>query len=644
MLVVGLQAMAPVAQAKPAQSSVAEEIGTNDIPATFANPALERDYIERDVMIPMRDGVKLKTIIMIPKSARGAPIILTRTPYDAASRTHRSDSPKLRDTLPLSDEELSDAGYIRVYQDVRGKFGSKGKYVMMLPPRGPLNTQGHDHSTDAYDTIDWLVKNVPESNGRVGMIGSSYEGFTAAMALLEPHPALRAVVPESPVIDAWMGDDWFHHGAFRTLMLGFVQMQTGQTGPGAVTPNRIYDKYEELLRAGSVADYAKQTGIDKLPWVKRTLDHPAYTSYWSGQALDKLLAAKPSNVPTLWEQGLWDQEDMWGANHAWLAQKEAGHKESNWLVMGPWSHSQAKDKGYTIGPLKLEGDTSKQYRKDMVLPFFEHYLRDGPAHNLSRVTVYNTGENRWEKFDDWAGACKDDCADRMTPLYLRANAALSFTPPVESDGQDNYVSDPAKPVPFLKRPVLDPFFEVWTTGKGYLPWSEWLQQDQRFVDGRPDVLTYETSILDAPVHVRGVPVADILAATTGTDGDFVVKLIDVYPAMVPGDPDMSGYQLAISLDIFRGRYRNSFSEPQAIPANSAQRYRFELPGVNHVFQPGHRIMIQIQSTLFPLYDRNPQTYTPNIFYARPEDYQAAKISILRSKEQSTKIWLPVVKK
>jgi putative CocE/NonD family hydrolase len=629
--------------AQPVRKSPAEQIGISDIPDKFEEVKPEKDYVERIAMIPMRDGVKLYTVIMIPKAAQSAPIILTRTPYNAASRAHRSDSPKLRDTLPRADEELVEAGYIRVYQDVRGKFGSEGSYVMTWPARGPLNEQSVDHATDAYDTIDWLVKNVTESNGRVGMIGSSYEGYTAAMALLEPHPALKASVPESPLVDAWMGDDWFHHGAFRTLMLGYVQMQTAQTGQGSVTTSYTYDKYEELLRAGSVGDYARQTGIDKLPWVKRTLANPAYTLYWEGQALDKLLAAKPSNVPTLWEQGLWDQEDMWGANHAWLALKAAGRKDTNWLVLGPWSHSQVNAEGYSVGPLKWEGDTSKQYRRDIVLPFFEHFLRDGPPPKISRVTAYNTSENRWDHLDDWVGGCKDDCAARMTPLYLAANESLSFDRPIEAKAQDSYVSDPAKPVPFLRRPVLDPFLEIWTTGRGYEPWSEWLLQDQRFVDGRTDVLTYVTPVLEVPVNVRGVPVADILATTTGTDGDFVVKLIDVYPAQFASEPDMAGYQLPISLDIFRGRYRKSYSKPEAIPANVAQRYRFELPGVNHVFQPGHRIMVQIQSTLFPLYDRNPQTYVPNIFYAKPEDYKPAKISILRSKEQATKIWLPVVK-
>ncbi|MDT9598822.1 CocE/NonD family hydrolase [Sphingosinicella rhizophila] len=620
-----------------------DTVSLKDIPESFENKAPEADFIKRVEMVPMRDGVKLYTVIFIPKGARNTPIILTRTPYDAAGRSSRSVSPSMLETLPLGDEEIVEQGYIRVYQDVRGKYGSEGDYVLTWPLRGPLNPTSNDHSTDAWDTIDWLVKNVPESNGRVGMIGSSYEGFTAIMALFDPHPALRAVVPESPLVDAWMGDDWFHYGAFRNIMLGYIQMQTAQRGHGAVTPSYIYDKYEEMLRAGSTGDYLRAHGLDKLPWIKRLLAHPAYDGFWQGQALDKLLAARPSTVPTLWEQGLWDQEDMWGANQSWRALTAAGHGANNWLVLGPWSHSQINGKGYSLGPLSWEGDTAKQYRRDMVMPFFNQFLRDGPPANLARVTVYNTGKNEWEHFDDWPVACQSGCATPMTPLYLKADYALSFDRPTEAKASDKYVSDPAKPVPFLPRPVLDPFFGYGSTGEGYKPWSKWLVEDQRFVDSRPDVLVYETPVLDKEVHVQGIPIADILAATTGTDGDFVVKLIDVYPAQYPSNPSMGGYQLSISQDIFRGRYRKSFEHPSAIPANVAQRYRFELPNVNHVFKPGHRIMVHIQSSQFPLYDRNPQTFVPNIFNAKPGDYRPATISILRSREQSSAVWLPVVK-
>ncbi|KRE97680.1 glutaryl-7-ACA acylase [Frateuria sp. Soil773] len=615
----------------------------NDIPKHFEDVVPGgQDFVKRVEMIPMRDGVKLYTVIMVPKGAHDAPILLTRTPYNADERAGNALSPSLLSALPLGDAVFAQAGYIRVYQDVRGKYGSEGDYVMMRPVRGPLNPTRVDHVTDAWDTIDWLVKHLPESNGRVGMIGSSYEGFTAAMALLEPHPALKAAVPESPVIDAYMGDDWFHYGAFRNLMLGYVHMQTVQKGPGAVTPSDTYDKYDEYLRAGSTGDYVRSRGLDKLPFVARVMEHPSYDAFWQGQDLAKLLAAHPSPVPTLWEQGLFDQEDMWGANHAWLALKAAGHLSNNWLVLGPWSHSQVNGTGYAAGPLKWEGDTARQYNRDMVLPFLDQYLRGGPPARLARVSVYNTGDNRWDRFQDWPAACERGCAAGLKPLYLGKDFGLSFDAPSEPEAGDTYVSDPARPVPFLPRPVLDPFFAYGSTYAGYIPWSKWLLHDQRFVDGRPDVLVYETPVLTSPLRVRGIPVADIRAATTGTDGDFVVKLIDVYPPSMPNDPSMGGYELPIALDIFRGRYRESFGHPTAIPAGEPQRYRFDLPNVNHVFQPGHRVMVQVQSTLFPLYDRNPQTFVPNIFNAKAADYRPANVTILRSSLQPSAVWLPVV--
>jgi putative CocE/NonD family hydrolase len=617
----------------------------NDVPAEFKAVVAEKDFIKRVEMIPMRDGVKLYTEIFIPKGAKGAPILMNRSPYNIAARTKRQDAPTMLATLPLSDELVVKAGYIRVYQDSRGKYGSEGNYVLTMPVRGPLNPTQTDHSTDAYDTIEWLVNNLPESNGRVAMIGSSYEGFTTAMALLEPHPALKAAVPQGPLMDAWMGDDWFHYGAFRNLMLGFTLMQTGQRGAGSVTHSEILDRYEEFLRAGSTGDYIRSTGLDQLPWVQRTLEHPAYDAYWQGQAVDRLVVAKPSKVPTLWTQGLWDQEDMWGANHAWLGLKAAGHVANNWLVLGPWNHIQVNREGESLGPMKWSEDTALYYRREILMPFLNHYLKDGPAPDLARVTVYNTGDKRWERFDDWPKVCEQGCAGKSKPLYLAAGFSLSFDAPGGSAGGDTYTSDPAKPVPFLPRPVVDPFGDFAGTGalgNTYDPWSKWLVWDQRFVDGRPDVLTFESEVLTEAVHVQGIPVADIRAMTTGTDGDFVVKLIDVYPAMDPINLQHSGYQLPIAMDIFRGRYRESFEHPTAIPANQPQQYRFDLPNVNHVFQPGHRIMVQIQSTLFPLYDRNPQTFVPNIFNARPEDYRKADVTILRNKAQSSAIILPVV--
>ena len=603
-----------------------------DIPAEFKPPTDARDYVKREAMVPMRDGTKLFTVIVVPKGATNAPIVLTRTPYNAAGRASRMESPLIMSTLPLADEAFVKAGYIRIYQDVRGKYGSEGEYYLTRPVIGPLNPTKVDHVTDAYDTIDWLVKkeNLPESNGRVGMIGSSYEGFTVVMALLNPHPALKVAAPESPMIDGWMGDDWFHYGAFRLANIGWIGSQTGYKAAGKKTGTGIYDHYEEFRRIGGANEWAKQSGFDQLPAWQRMVQHAAYDEFWQGQALDKLLAANPSNIPTLWEQGLWDQEDMYGAIIAWEALKAKGKTGNNFLVMGPWRHSQINREGRSLGPLLWEGDTAAQFREQMVLPMFNHYLKDGPPVKIPAATMYNTGEDRWERFSDWPLACEKGCAAPLTPIYMKADGGLGFDK--GASGGDSYVSDPAKPVPHLPRPVN------FDDGR----WGDWLVSDQRHADGRTDVLTYQTEVLTEPVRLGGAPIAEIFAKTTGTDGDFVVKLIDVYPDEVATDPKMGGYQLAISLDIFRGRYRDSFAKPTPIPAGKSQRYRFRLPTVNHVFQPGHRIMVQVQSSLFPLYDRNPQKYVPNIFLAKLQDYQKATVTIERGGSAASAVWLPLV--
>ncbi len=617
-----------------ATTAVAQDKPTagGDIPAQFVPPTAGQDYVKREVMIPMRDGTKLYTVIVYPKGIANAPIVLTRTPYNAKGRANRSDSASILATLPLADEMFVKAGYIRVYQDIRGKYGSEGDYVVTRPVIGPLNPTKVDHVTDAYDTIDWLVNkaNLPESNGRVGMIGSSYEGFTVVMALLNPHPALKVAAPESPMIDGWMGDDWFHYGAFRLANIAWLGSQTGYKGAGKAPPTGGYDDYENFRDVGSAGDWAKKSGYDQLPYWQRMVSHPAYDEFWQGQALDKLLAANPSNVPTIWEQGLWDQEDMYGAVTSWEALKAKGKLGNNHLVMGPWRHSQVNREGRSLGPFQWNGDTAQQFREEMILPYFNQYLKDGPAVALPAATIYNTGENHWDRFATWPLACQTGCAAPLKPIYLQAGGALGFGK--AAAGGDSYVSDPAKPVPHLPRPV--------NFGDGR--WGDWLVSDQRGVDGRPDVMTYTTEALTAPVRVSGAPIADIFAKTTGTDGDFVVKVIDVYPAENATDPKMGGYQLPISMDIFRGRYRNSFAKPSAIPAGKVQEYKFRLPTVNHVFQPGHKIMVQVQSSQFPLYDRNPQTYVPNIFLAKKSDYKAATVTIERGGAASSAVWLPVV--
>lgn len=611
-------------------------ISTPDIPPTFVAPNNGFDYVKRVEMVPMRDGVKLYTVIVIPKSATHAPILLTRTPYNAEGRAARNESPHMLDELPQGDDVFVGAGYIRVFQDVRGKYGSEGKYLMTPPPLGPLNTSGIDDTTDAYDTIDWLVKNLPQSNGKVGMLGSSYEGFTVVMALIHPHPALKVTCPESPMVDGWMGDDWFHYGAYRQINLDYISEQTETRGSGKMIPREGADDYTNYLQKGSAGDFARYGGLDQLPFWKKVEEHPAYDAFWQGQALDKIMASLPLKIPTMWLQGLWDQEDMWGAIHSYEAvESKDTANDKNFLVMGPWRHSQVNYEAFSLGELRWNGDTDLQFRRDVLLPFFNQYLLDGaPKADTPPVLIYNTGENHWDHFKAWPLSCDKGCASASKPLYLTADKGLSFDAPAATVSKfDEYISDPANPVPYLPRPV-SPVDGV--------AWQTWLVRDQRFVDGRPDILTYETAPLTEPLRVSGAPIANLVASTTGSDADWVVKLIDVYPSTVPSQPAMGGYELPISLDIFRGRYRTSFEHPEAITPDKPLTYSFGLPTVNHVFLPGHRVMVQIQSTLFPLYDRNPQTFVPNIFDAKPTDYQKATQRIWHTPGEASFISLPVV--
>ena len=426
-----LLAFAPAARAQTAPI-------TPDIPAKYDAPTASYDYIKREVMIPMRDGVKLHTVIVVPKGAKNAPILLTRTPYNASERTLRTRSPYMLAVLPQGDEVFVADGYIRVFQDVRGKYGSEGDYVMTRPLKGPLNPTAVDHSTDAYDTIEWLVKNVAESNGKVGMLGSSYEGFTVVMALVDPHPALKVAAPMSPMVDGWMGDDWFHFGAYRQTNFDYFTGQTTVRGSGEAIVRQGYDDYENFRRAGSAGDFAKAEGLDQLPWWRKVAEHPAYDSFWQGQALDKTMSAQPLKVPTMWIQGLWDQEDMWGAIHSYLATepKDTGN-DKNFLVMGPWRHSGVNYDGSSLGPLRFNGDTALQFRRDVLKPFFDQYLKDGSAKaDTPPVFIYNTGENHWDRLKSWPIACETGCAVKSKPLYLTSGFGLSFTAPAGGPGGD----------------------------------------------------------------------------------------------------------------------------------------------------------------------------------------------------------------
>jgi uncharacterized protein len=615
----------------------------SETPATLETPTASFDYLRRAVMIPMRDGVKLHTVILVPKGAKGAPILLTRTPYDADALTTHETSAHLGPSLQGYDnanEVILEGGYIRVVQDVRGKYGSEGDYVMNRPMHGPLNPTPVDHATDTYDTIDWLVKNIPESNGKVGILGISYDGFTTLTALVNPHPALKVAVPMNPMVDGWMGDDWFHNGAFREQNLPYIYNQEATRDGKAKWWSDHQDDYDTYMQAGSAGELGRQHNLEQVGFWRKVLAHPSYDSFWSDQAMDKILAAQPLKVPTMLVESLWDQEDIYGAMAVYKAIKPKDTENDKvFLVIGPWHHGQEIDDASTLGVLNFGADTGLYFRQQILRPFLDRYLKDEtPKEEIAPVTVFDTGTNVWRRLPSWPAGCASGCSIQATPLYLTEGLKLSFSAP-KPDGVafEEYISDPAKPVPYRARPIQSMGY-----GAG-MTWSEWLVDDQREQSGRPDVEVFTSKVLNAPLKISGQPIANLVASTSGTDSDWVVKLIDVYPDEVASDPRLGGYQLMISADIFRGRYRESLDKAKAIAANEPLVYRYALPTANHVFRPGHRIMVQVQSSWFPLYDRNPQTFVPNIFWAKPADYQRATQRIYHAPGHASFIELPVVK-
>jgi uncharacterized protein len=641
---IGLLAAHPIAQAiapRPAAQRMPSET-----PSQFKVVTDSFDYDRREVMIAMRDGVKLHTIVLVPKGASHAPILLTRTPYEAKTLTAHAHSPHLGPILWGYDnatEVIVEGGYIRVVQDVRGKYGSEGDYVMNRPLRGPLNPTMVDHATDTYDTIDWLVKNIPETNGKVGILGISYDGFLPLMALVNPHPALKVSVPMNPMVDGWMGDDWFHNGAFRQQNMPYIYEQEATRDNDEKWWSGHFDDYDQYLSAGSAGELGRRRGLEQVGFWQRIIEHPGYDAFWSQQAMDKVLGAQPLSVPVMLVHSLWDQEDIYGAIAVYNAIKAKDtNNDKVFLVMGPWHHGQEIGDGSSLGALKFNSDTALYFRTEVLAPFLAHYLKDdAPKSDVAPVTAFETGTNRWERLKIWPASVEETGArpgfSLGTPLYLHAGSTTSFEAPKPGDtAYDEYVSDPAKPVPYRARPSQPIGYEP------PLTWAQWLVDDQREASGRPDVLAFASGVLKTPLKISGQPIANLIASTSGTDADWVVKLIDVYPDEVAGQPAMGGYQLMVSADVFRGRYRESFETPKAITADAPLLYRFPLPTANHVFLAGHRIMVQVQSSWFPLYDRNPQTFVPNIFFAKPGDYRKAVQRIYHAPDRASFIDLPVV--
>jgi len=586
-------------------------------------------------MVPMRDGVKLETVVFVPKGAHPPlPILFRRTPYGVIEDDDNEPGSK-----NASQDELIADGYIWVAQNIRGRFKSEGTFEMLRPPHDPRDPKGIDEGTDAYDTIAWLLENVPGNNGRVGMLGGSYDAWTQVMAILEPHPALKAISEAASPSDMFLNDDVHHNGAFRlSYNFEYAAMLEGDKTKNDEFVFDRRDTYDWFLELGALPHVDERYFHGQKPSWEMVVQHPNRDAAWKKVAVGTYLAH--TNVPTLNTMGFWDQEDMVGPMDIYERLEKTDIDHVNYLVAGPWFHGGwGTPTGRTMGPVDFGSDTALEFRR-IQAQWFAHWLHDAPAPDLAEATIFESGSNRWKKFEHFP----PESGISPRHLYLHEGGKLSFDPPPEGgEGFDSYISDPASPVPYRHRPIGPTFTDP------EHPWRTWQVEDQRFVDHRPDVATWQTEALDHDIVVNGDVVADLFASTSGTDSDWVVKLIDVYPeeAISPEKrdaavPDMRGYQLMIAGEAFRARYRNGFERPEPVPADAVVRYGIDLHPQAHAFLRGHRIMVQIQSSWFPLYDRNPQSYVDNIYEARDSDFMKATQRVFRSHDAPTAIVLPVV--
>jgi putative CocE/NonD family hydrolase len=587
------------------------------------------DYQRTEAMIPMRDGVKLHAVILKPTDiAAPLPILMQRTPYGVDS----TNSAWFFATRP----ELARDGYIYVGEDIRGRYKSDGQFLMSRPlleaQDGRKKKKAVDESTDAYDTIDWLVKNVAGNNGRVGVLGTSYPGFLSTVAGVNPHPALKAISPQAPMIDVWMGDDFFHNGAFRQsygydYVIGMESnKETAEVSYGKDQDGKARDGYDYFLERGNFAQDAKHSGSRILPTWKLFLDHPAYDQVWSSRGVEHHLGSV--TVPTLSVGGYYDQEDMWGPQEEYAKLEPEDTTHENFLVLGPWRHGSWALSSRHLGDLAYGESIGDEFRSQIEAKFFGHYLKDAQGFELADTASFQTGSNTWKYYAHFPPK-----EAKSSSLYLKGAGAMSWDKPAEA-AKTSYESDPANPVPYRHRPIQP------TYGDGS-QWYYWLTEDQRFVTNRKDLALWKLPALTKDVTVTGDVLADIFAATTGTDNDLVVKLIDQYPDDDP-DPKMRGYQLMTNAEIFRGRYLTGFDKPEALSPGSVREYKFSLHAVDHMFKAGHSILVEVQSTWFPLYDRNPQTFVPNIMKARPGDYRKATITVYEDPEHPSHLDLPMM--
>jgi hypothetical protein len=611
-------------------------VASVDAQQSAAQPA----FTFKEVMIPMRDGARLQTVILAPSNQKGPlPILFRRTPYGVPGRPPEQ--------VPLNVKELAQDGYIFVIQNLRGRFKSEGvfKLTSQVNLADPTST---NETTDAYDSIDWLVKHVPDNNSKVGMYGVSYDGLTSALALLHPHPALKAISEQASPVDQWMNDDTHRYGALReSYAFEYAVMEEADRNRNTHFTFDIYDTYSWYLALGPLTNINAKYLHGSIPNWNDIVAHPDYDEYWKKEAWVRQLHS--TTVPLLNVAGFWDQEDPWGPWQIFRHAEEHNPEHANFMVAGPWFHGQWRaPKGDSIGQITFGGhETAREFRETIEAPFFRYYLHGQGEKPSWKVSTFQSGANRWRTYAAWPPR-----EAKLTSLYLRADGTLSFDAPrAGARAQEEYreyVSDPSNPVPYRQRPISP----TYPGGD----WQTWEVADQRFVEHRPDVLTFTSAPLKQDLTITGEVVAELFASTSGTDSDFIVKLIDIYPEDAQKnawEPEagpkageygrsLNGYELPIAMEVRRGRYLNSYEQPQPLAPNTPIEWKIPLRDRDHVFLKGHRLMVQVQSTWFPLIDRNPQRFVPSIYQARAEDFIKATQRIYSTASLPSRVVLPVV--
>ena len=586
-------------------------------------------YTAKSYMIPMRDGIKLFTLVLSPTgNEKALPFLMQRTIYGIPQMP--DDTMMETDKFPAYYRSMAKEGYLFVFQDTRGKFKSEGTFEMNRPVYHLTDKTKTDESTDAYDAIDWLVKNIKNNNGKAGIFGISYDGYTALYASIDPHPALKASSPQASPTDMFLGDDFHHNGAFR-LSYGFEYSYLVENEKAANSdyPFPQFDLYDWYLKLGSLKNVNEKYFKNKLPAWNDFAKHSNYDEFWQKQSM--LNTVRTAQLPILHVGGYYDQEDMNGPQLMYNTLEKTDKKNRNYLVLGPWSHGQwARVKADSLGKIDF-GSTTAAWFQNLQKQWFDYWLKGIGTGNFSEANCFQTGSNLWKTYDAWPPKNVE-----TKRLYSNANHTAGFTKPTESNGSVSYISDPAKPIPY--RPL--PIEATYGTGSR---WRTWHVEDQRFVSSRPDVVNFTDDSLTKNLTITGKVTAHIFASTTATDADFVVKLIDVYPAKDSKNLLMSGYELPVAMEVFRGRFRKNFEKPEPFIPNKPEEIVIDLHDINHTFLKGHRLMIQIQSSWFPIIDRNPQKYVPNIFEAKESDFIKATHTIYCSNKYPTYIDLPVMK-